>query len=302
MSIVELRDLHFAYQKRQPILEGLSLKVPAGSIYGFLGANGAGKSTTLRNLLGLLRPQRGEIRLFGEALYPRKAKVFQRIGSLIESPSLYPQLSAEENLALMCRYRQLAPQSIDRVLEQVGLSAHRKRKAGKFSTGMKQRLGLALSLIHDPDLLILDEPTNGLDPNGISEMRTILQNLNLAGKTIVLSSHLLSEIERMASHVGIIREGKMLFEGSLSDLQAWREGQCVVALDLGQGMDVETLLTGYQILGKEDHRWLIQLDQQAMVPGLVRHLVAAGVEVFAVEPQKSDLEKMFMELTRKADS
>jgi len=160
--MLSIDNLQYGYTKSQPILKGLSMHVPKGSIYGFLGVNGAGKSTTIRNVLGLLKPQKGEIRLFGEALSTQKPQVFSKIGALIESPSLYPQLNAQDNLRLACKYHGISNKGIDGILEKVGLLAHQKKRSKNYSTGMKQRLGLAMALIHNPDLLILDEPTKGL--------------------------------------------------------------------------------------------------------------------------------------------
>lgn len=218
MNPIEIKNLTFGYSTKTPILKNLNLTVVPGSIYGFLGANGAGKSTTIRNILGLLKPQGGSITLLGKQLSVKTLPILQNVGTLIESPSLYPHLTAYKNLKIACNYYNVPYSRIDEVLDIVKLNNHKKKAVGKFSTGMKQRTGLAMALIHDPELLILDEPSSGLDPNGILEMRHIIQDLSEMGKTIMLSSHLLSEVERTVSHIGIIQDGEMKFEGSMSEL------------------------------------------------------------------------------------
>src|SRR4051794_4480726 len=203
----------------QPVLQGIDLCVPAGAIYGFLGPNGAGKTTTLRLLLGLLRRQQGTVRIFGRALERDRLAILRRIGSSIETPSLYGQLTAAENLEVWRRLFRCERRRIGEVLELVGLAATGPKRADQFSLGMKQRLGLAVALLHEPSLLILDEPTNGLDPHGILEMRALFGTLNRErGITILVSSHILSEIERVVTHVGVIHRGTLRFQGTLDEL------------------------------------------------------------------------------------
>ncbi|MEM9930508.1 MAG: ATP-binding cassette domain-containing protein, partial [Bacteroidota bacterium] len=181
--------LTYHYPRQKPTLGGLDLHVPAGSIYGFLGANGAGKSTTIRNLLGLCRPQSGTIHLFNQALHQHRRSILARVGFLIEAPALYPHLNAIDNLKIIAKYRGVSSDRIGPVLDLVDLTSQARKLTRKYSMGMKQRLGLALALLHDPELLILDEPVNGLDPAGIADIRRLLQDLRAAGKTILLSSH-----------------------------------------------------------------------------------------------------------------
>jgi ABC-2 type transport system ATP-binding protein len=225
MYAIETNDLTHHFSRAETVLRQISLQVPTGSIYGFLGPNGAGKTTTLRLVLGLLRRQQGDVRLFGLDMAHHRLEILRKVGSSIESPSLYAHLTAEENLRVWQRVFQCPARRIGEVLQLVGLADTKAKRAGQFSLGMKQRLSLAVALLHEPSLLILDEPTNGLDPHGIHEMRKLLIALNRdSGITIVVSSHLLSEVERFVTHVGIINRGSILFQGPLASLMALQKG------------------------------------------------------------------------------
>ncbi len=297
MSIISISNLNFGYKKNQSILKELNLEVPKGSIYGFLGANGAGKSTTIRNVLGLLKPQSGKVLVFGKEIRAARPEIFRRIGSLIESPSLYPHLSADDNLAIASKYRAVDKKKIGEVLEKVGLLENRKKKVKNYSTGMKQRLGLAIALLHDPELLLLDEPTNGLDPSGITEIRKIILRLREEGSTILLSSHLLAEVERIATHVGIIKSGKMIFEGSLDDLEALKFSQQTLALKIPDANKAQALLKDFAIVSVSPGELQVQIKQKEDIPKLIKMLVAGGIDIYEVRLLKSDLEKMFMSIT-----
>lgn len=192
-------------------VDGLNLRVPAGSIYGLLGPNGAGKTTTLKLITGLLHPGRGEIRLFGE---PWRRAALARVGALIETPALYGNLTGAENLEVHRRLLGLPRQRINEVLAQVGLLDAAGKKAGAYSLGMKQRLGIAIALLGSPELLILDEPTNGLDPIGIQEMRELIRSLHAQGITLIVSSHILPEVQQVVTHIGIISGGRLHYQGS----------------------------------------------------------------------------------------
>lgn len=204
----------------QTCVNHLDLCVREGRIYGFLGPNGAGKSTTLKMLLGLVKPSEGKISLFSKPLNSKnRIGILKNVGSLIESPSYYGHLSARENLRIFATLLNVPDKNIDRVLEIVRLENHQKKAVSKFSLGMKQRLGLALALLSFPKLLILDEPTNGLDPSGIQEMRELIKSLPAEyGMTVIVSSHLLSEIDQMAEDIGIIANGKLMYQGELGRL------------------------------------------------------------------------------------
>jgi ABC-type multidrug transport system ATPase subunit len=215
---LETTNLSHRWNTRTPVLKDINLRIPKGSIYGFLGPNGAGKTTTLKLILGLLKKQAGEISIFGQKWEGHRIAILSRIGSLIESPSLYAQLTARENLRVLQRVYRCPKTRIDEVLALTSLTDTGSKKAGKFSLGMKQRLAIAIALLNDPALLILDEPTNGLDPEGIIEMRELLKALNKRGATILVSSHLLAEMEKLITHTGIIHRGQLLFQGTLADL------------------------------------------------------------------------------------
>src|SRR5262249_32681543 len=204
-------------------VDGVDLAVPPLSVYGFLGANGAGKTTTIRMLLGLIRPDAGDVRLFGEPLRQAPLALLARVGALVETPSLYPHLTGRENLRVTARLCGSTRAQIDRALAIVKLTADADRLVRGYSHGMQQRLGLALALVREPELLVLDEPTNGLDPSGIREIRELVRSFpNEHGVTMLISSHLLSEVEQIATNLGIIHRGRMLFQGSLAALQAER--------------------------------------------------------------------------------
>jgi ABC-2 type transport system ATP-binding protein len=226
MSILclETAGLSHRFSREAPVLSDLDLRVPKGSIYGFLGPNGAGKTTTLRLVLGLLKKQQGDIRVFGKPFASHRLEILSKVGSLIESPSVYSQLTAVENLRVLQKAYRCPKDRIGHVLQLTGLANTGKKKAGKFSLGMKQRLGIAIALLNDPALLILDEPTNGLDPEGIIEMRALLRQLQQQGVTILVSSHLLGEMEKLITHAGIIHKGRLLFQGKLEELREGRSG------------------------------------------------------------------------------
>jgi len=210
--ILETRGLKKLYGK-QPAVSDVSLKIPKGSIYGLLGPNGAGKTTTLKMLTGLLYPSAGEIIVFNE---PWQRKHLERIGALIESPALYGNLTAVENLLVHTKLMGLPRERIDEVLEIVDLKDTGKKLAGRFSLGMKQRLGIAIALLGHPDLLILDEPTNGLDPIGIQELRELIRSFPQRGITVILSSHILTEVAQLVDHIGIISDGQLKHQDKIS--------------------------------------------------------------------------------------
>ena len=200
------------------ILDNISLQVPEKGIYGYLGRNGAGKSTTIKLLLGLLEDRTDAIFIQGNSLRTNRTRIYTNVGNLIESPCYYTKLTVFENLKYLDIIHKKGNKRIDEVLEMVDLHREKKKKTNALSMGMKQRLGIAMAIFHDPQLLILDEPLNGLDPQGIVEMRNLFCHLNEQGKTIFLSSHILSELEKIATHIGIIEGGKMIFQGTKHEL------------------------------------------------------------------------------------
>lgn len=216
--IIQTDQLGYAYDDRQ-VLHDINLKVPNGSIFGFLGPNGSGKTTTIRLLLGLIPARKQHITLFGQDIIASRLAVLHRVGALVEMPRLYPHLTGRQNLEIARLARNAKHDQISKVLTMTGLADDASRKVSGYSLGMRQRLGIALALLGDPDLLILDEPTNGLDPAGIREVRNLLIDLNQRhGKTIFVSSHLLGEMEKMVTHVAIIHEGHLLFQGPMGVL------------------------------------------------------------------------------------
>ncbi|NLU52023.1 MAG: lantibiotic protection ABC transporter ATP-binding protein [Clostridiaceae bacterium] len=210
--ILETKNLKKYYGK-QLAVNNISLQIPRGSIYGLLGPNGAGKSTILKMLTGLLYPTEGEIIVFGE---PWRRKHLERIGALIESPALYGNLTAVENLMVHTKLMDIPKERIYEVLETVDLKNTGKKPASQFSMGMKQRLGIAIALLKHPELLILDEPTNGLDPIGIQELRELIRSFVKNGITVILSSHILTEVSQLVDHIGIISDGELKYQGSIS--------------------------------------------------------------------------------------
>ncbi|OQP66725.1 ABC transporter ATP-binding protein [Niastella populi] len=298
-SIIETRGLNFAFQTGQKILNDLNLQVPAGSIYGFLGPNGAGKTTTLRLLLGLLKKQEGDIALFGKHLRANRLEILRRIGSLIEQPSLYLHLTGKENLEVFRLTYQCNKIRINEVLQLVGLMQAANKKAKNYSLGMKQRLAIAIALLHDPEVLILDEPTNGLDPNGIIETRELIKQLNREfGKTILVSSHLLAEVEKMATHVGIINKGKLLFQGSLQKLQNLQSKQSAIEIEVNDAERAQQVLQEqFAVKQVNGTRLLLNYESRERSAQLNKLLVQQGVDVYQLAVTQNDLENLFLQIT-----
>jgi lantibiotic transport system ATP-binding protein len=297
-AILKTTGLTYHFSRQQKTLDNINMVVEKGSIYGFLGPNGAGKTTTLRLVLGLLQPQEGSIELFGQDLKRHRLEILKRLGSLIEQPSLYGHLTAKENLNV---YRRLYGADKDRpdvILQMVGLEHTGSKKAKQFSLGMKQRLSIAIALLHNPELLILDEPTNGLDPNGIIETRELIKRLNVEfGVTILVSSHILAEIEKMATHVGIIHKGKMLFQGPLSDLQHLKKQQSFLQINTSNNADAIRLLQNeFGATAKNGH-FVVPFDGNHKTATINRVLVQNGIDVFMLQPQQNDLEQLFIDIT-----
>ena len=277
----------------------LSFTVLPGDVYGFLGQNGAGKSTTIRMMLTLVRPSAGTIRIFGEELNNRRSSILSRIGAVIERPDLYKYLSAYDNLAIFARMSGVAVtrQKLMDQLDMVGLAERARSEVKTFSQGMKQRLGIAVALVHNPDLIILDEPTNGLDPQGIADIRHLIRRLSRDfKKTVIVSSHLLFEIEQLANRMIIIDRGKKITEGVVTELLS--PENTLVVLELSQPE------SGLQWLNQQHPEWKAGLTNQqirlqlnkSMVPQLIRELSNAGMDVQSVQSRHS-LEDYFLTLT-----
>lgn len=297
--VLETERLTKRYRNRLAVNE-LSLAVQPGEIYGFLGRNGAGKSTTLRMILGLVWPTSGVIRVAGESVRPGRRRRSWPVGAIVESPVFYDYLPARTNLELLASLSGGAsPSRIDAVLDLVGLTARSQEPVGVYSHGMRQRLGLAQALLPDPRLVILDEPLDGLDPNGIRELRQVMLNIvRESGVTIMYSSHILSEVELTCDRVLVIHEGNRLYEGSTGDLIA---GASRVRLRLraGDPTGVFERAPGIEETEKDGGVWRLSMDH-TRVPELNRALVEAGLDVLELTPERRSLEDVFLALTAEA--
>ena len=284
------------------VLRGVDLEVPDGSIYGFLGANGAGKTTTLRLILGLLNTQRGTISIFGQPLDANRIAILRRVGSMIESPSLYDHLTAAENLRVMQLVHRCPRSRIAEVLDLVGLGSTGSKRVKQFSLGMRQRLGIAAALLHRPSLIILDEPTNGLDPSGIIEVRNLLTELNRRhGCTILVSSHLLSEVERVVTHVGILGNGRLLFQGSIDDLRRHRQEVLSIRMATSDNAAAFGMIAGHGIAARMvDGEVVLPPLPAERVAALNRQLVERNVDVYEIRAVRNDLETIFLDMLRGA--
>lgn len=300
MYCIETNNLTYKFSGGDTVLNDINIQVPTGSIYGFLGPNGAGKTTTLRLILGLLKNQTGAITIFSKEFEANRVEVLQNIGSLIEAPSLYAHLTAKENLAIWQKIYQCPKERIAEVLEIVGLANTGKKRAGKFSLGMKQRLSIAIALLHNPKLLILDEPTNGLDPNGIIEIRELLKKLNAdLGTTVVISSHLLAEIEKMVTHVGIIHKGSILFQGTLNDLQLKQSQSSVINFTTDNVDKTKQIITANGLTPLHSNSMVtIPITDNQTIAKINAELVNSGVQVYGIATVKNDLESIFMDLVK----
>lgn len=294
--LVEVTDLSKQFGRFNAV-SSLSFSVQPGDVYGFLGQNGAGKSTTIRMLLTLIRPTNGSIRIFGKELHRHQNEILRNVGAVIEKPDVYKYLSAIENLSLFARLSGI--RVTDRLLidqlEMVGLAGRAKDTVKTFSQGMKQRLGIAIALVHNPQLIILDEPTNGLDPQGIADIRNLILHLSRdLKKTVIVSSHLLSEIEQVATRVLIIDKGRKIIEGSASEL--FDPAQTIVELHTED--DAFAMASLRETRWKTEQRGnsiLIKLDRKE-IPSLHRDLVHRNINVVSLEPRHS-LEDYFLQVT-----
>ena len=295
--VIRTRGLTKRYGELRAV-DGVDLEVGRGDVYGFLGANGSGKTTTVRMLLGLVLPTSGTAEVLGRPMPAGRAQVLPRVGALVEGPGAYPHLSGRANLALLDASgsdrlpRRSRQERITEVLAEVGLDPADRRPTRAYSLGMRQRLGLAAALMRRPDLLVLDEPTNGLDPQGIQEVRALLLRLNAAGTTIFLSSHLLAEVEQMCTRVGVLDRGRLVLQDRLDVLLRPSGLVAVRTPDVGRG----TELLGSAVAAVEADRLLVRADDAA---ALNAHLVGAGLRVAEIGPHRRDLEQLVLEAGRR---
>ncbi len=298
MNCIETSQLTHHYSVNETAVDNVALRVPNGSIYGFLGPNGAGKTTTLRLILGLIKKQSGTISIFGKSFGENRLDILRNIGSLIESPSLYGHLTAYENLLILQKIYQCPIERINEVLTLVGLSNTGKKRAGKFSLGMKQRLSIAMALLNNPKLLVLDEPTNGLDPQGILEMRELLKQLNREKSiTIIISSHLLAEIEKIATHVGIINHGKLIFQGTMSELNNKQIESSSIIIDTNDNVRAMNVINQFVSTAQmQNNKIVLPLLGRNVVAEMNKALIQQQLDVYEISIVKNDLESIFFNL------
>jgi len=298
MYCIETIGLTHKFSKNETALNLVNLQVIEGSIYGFLGPNGAGKTTTLKLILGLLKKQQGEITVFGKPFEKNRIETLRRIGSMIETPSIYGHLTAIENLKILQKVYRCQKGRIQEVLELVGLARTGSKWTSEFSLGMKQRLSIATALMHSPSLLILDEPTNGLDPSGILEIRELLQNLNKSyGITILISSHILSEIEKLVTHIGIINQGKLLFQGTLGELMSKRRQNSFTVFETNDDSKALQIISDNGFNSRiESGKIAVPVLEKEQIAAINQKLVQSGIEVYQIGKIESDLEKIFFDV------
>ena len=294
--LIETRELSRRFGSKLAV-DNLNLLVPAAGVYGFLGPNGAGKTTAIRMLLGLIKPTLGDVSLFGLPLHNNRLTLMRRVGALVESPSLYPHLTGRENLEVTRRLIGAPINLITLAFEVVKLTKDADRRVREYSLGMRQRLGLALALLNQPQLLILDEPTNGLDPAGIHEMRDLIRRLpDEAGVTVFLSSHLLSEVEQIASHIGIIHEGRLLFQGLLTELQERQHARLRVGTNQLDQATACLASAGWSVERRDGILSVAAATSEDAIK-VNSLLVARGIDVFHLALAQASLEDIFLTLT-----
>ncbi|WP_345556907.1 ABC transporter ATP-binding protein [Streptomonospora halophila] len=294
--VVETADLTKRYSRRTAV-DAVGMRIREGEIYGFLGPNGAGKTTTLRMLLGLVRPSAGTARVLGAA--PGDPGTLARVGMLVEGPAFYPYLSGRDNLRVFARYARAPASRIDEVLKTVDLSDRADDRAARYSLGMKQRLGVAAALLNDPELLVLDEPTNGLDPAGTADMRDLIRDLGAGGRTVLLSSHLLGDVQQVCDRVGVIARGRLVREGTVRELRGGGSLR-VVAAESEDARAVAERLYGPDRVSAREGALHLAVDA-AEAPRLSRELVRADVDLHAIGWHERSLEETFFEMTASAD-
>ena len=292
-AMIETRNLTKRYGSRIVAVDSLNLTIRRGEVYGFLGPNGAGKTTTLRMLLGLIRPTSGKASVLGRP--PGDPEGLARVGALIEAPAFYPHLSGWRNLRVIARYAGVPKERIEAALDAVELTDRASDKFKTYSQGMKQRLGVAAALLKDPELLILDEPTNGLDPAGMADMRVLIRRLGSGDRTVLLSSHLLGEVEQICDRVGVIRNGKLVAQGTVGQLRG--QARLLVRADpMDRARQLVEEMHGVEQVQVSDGALVVATDA-ARAGEITRELVTSGVVVSELRPVERSLEETFLELT-----
>ncbi|HEY7660836.1 MAG TPA: ABC transporter ATP-binding protein [Actinomycetota bacterium] len=303
-AVIEVQGLRKEYRRlrggRTIALDGLDLSVPQGGVFGFLGPNGAGKTTTIRCLLGLVRASEGRCRLLGADVPGGLASVIGRVGSIVESPTLFPRFTGRRNLELLAQISGIGRARVGQVLEQVGLADRARDLVKTYSLGMKQRLGIAAALLKDPEILLLDEPANGLDPAGIVEVRELVRRLGEEGRTVFVSSHILAEVQQTADRVAILARGRCVATGPVSEVLSSRgSGGLVVGLDDVAGGQRALMDAGIVAI-PADGRLRVELAPSEAAR-VTRTLAERGLYLTELRPEEVDLETVFLELTQDSD-
>src|ERR1700681_3403238 len=293
MTVVETSELTKRYGNGGLAVDSVEMSVRRGEVYGFLGPNGAGKTTTLRMLVGLIRPTSGMATVAGHA--PGDPAGLAKIGALVEAPGFYPYLSGRENLKVVADFAGISHKRVAEVLDIVELTSRAGRKFGTYSTGMKQRIGVAAALLKDPELLILDEPTSGLDPQGMAEMRKLIKDIGQGNRTVLLSSHLLPEVEQICDRVGVIRGGKLVKQSTVQELIG-EKGVVVRAQPSDRAGEILTRMFGPAAVVREDGFFHLKTDPAQSVE-INRRLMADGIAVSELRPYERSLEEVFFQLT-----
>lgn len=295
MNVIETNALRYNFGNKS-VLDGIDLAVQKGSIFGFLGPNGSGKTTTIRALLGLAHVPEKSVMLFGKDIRTHRLEILRNTGSLIEYPALYSHLSGYDNLHILCNLTSTSKKRIEELLDIVSLADDGRKKVSKYSLGMKQRLGIAAALLTDPDLLILDEPTNGLDPAGIRDMRQLIRTLNQdLGKTIFISSHLLYEVEMLCSHLAILNGGKLVFQGKASELGS-QFVKLLVADTSENDRAADLIGQHYPVKVTEDSLEIV-IKEKNDTAVISKILFRNELDIYRLEPQSQNLEELFFNLT-----
>lgn len=296
--ILETKNLSYSFKSKKDVLKDLNIQIELGAIYGFIGPNGAGKTTTIRLLLGLLNTK-GKVHIFGMNFKNSREQILSQIGSMIEEPSLYHQLSAWDNLRISQKILNTSWQRIKEVLKIVGLENESEMKVKHFSLGMKQRLAIAQALINNPKLLILDEPTNGLDPQGIIEIRNLILKLRKEYNiTVLISSHMLTEVEKLCTHVGIINNGDLVFQGTIEELYAKKLNSNNLLVEVANVEDACTLLNTFKPQRVNGNSVSIRVKDKATVAEINERLVRNNIQVFHLSSSTQNLEDLFIHLTK----
>lgn len=299
-KIIETTNLVKQYKKTK-VVNQLNLSVEQGDIYGFLGPNGAGKTTTIRMLLGLIKPTSGDVRIFGKNLLENRISILSEVGSLVEYPSYYGNLTGYENLEAIHKLLRIKDKNqINEVLNIVGLMKAKDKLVKNYSLGMKQRLGIGLALLNSPKLLILDEPTNGLDPAGIQEVRELIKGLpSRYGITVMISSHLLSEVDQMANKVGIINEGNLIFEDHIQELR--KKSASKINIRVNDPNLAQTILNkeGWNVFLNENKEIVLNENEDSKIAYIADKLMRQQLAIYRIQEEKQSLEDIFLQITNK---